>query len=220
MYAYHMFYSYFLNGLIIAFTFFVPDVLALTSLRKFRWPCGIISQMQSSSNAWFVTAQNGFFIRDVYDPYKKRILNAKTMLITNCTGGIAINGIPIAQKSLIIMPRTSAMVINGVLYKGMARVMYKKGVVGLQVVGPSNSKYGEQKLHSLGNVAQSFRDSSQQLLVAVSKNLQSIFDSANLRTFDVRVLLSEWNSKREGLWSFYSPKGFIIGNLESKKKTV
>jgi len=217
--AFYTLYLYFLNGLII---FFASDVLALISPRQLRWPHGIISQMQSNSNTWFITAQDGFFIRDVYDPHKGRMMHTKTMIITHCAGGIAVNGIPIAQKALIIMPRTSALVINGVPYKGMVRVVYRSGVIGLQVIG---SRYGnkqeKQKLHSLEKIVESFRDSSQQLLSSISKSLQSTFDAVDqseLRTFGVRVLLSEWNNEREGSWSFYSPQGFIISNLESKKK--
>ncbi len=211
------------TSLVLFVIFLISNIFfTYTSVQQSRWPQGIIAQIQHQSGTWFMTTQNGFFIQDVSDRQKKRIIPTKAMLITHHSEGIVINGIPLAQTALIIIPRTTVMTINGISYQGIVRIIYKSGVIGLQVIGSRRgNQYEKQKVPSLNKIVQSFHDLSQQLFHTVGKNMQETFDVVNqhmLRTFAVRVLLNEWQGMKKGRWNFYSPKGFMVQNQAAKKK--
>lgn len=190
--------------------------------KKKQWPYGILAQMQGRNAAWFITTQNGFIIQDVNDKNKKRFIAEKAMHITHHEKGIEINGMSLEQKELIIIPCSKLMTINASCYQGIARVIYNKGVIGLQIIGLQHSSpYINQNNFFLAAIVQSFNDTCHQSLKLLTTSIQKTLDMVSqqeLRMLDVRVLLSEHKSTKKKKWHFYSSKGFVLYNQATKKK--
>ncbi|MGB8366803.1 MAG: SpoIID/LytB domain-containing protein [Candidatus Babeliales bacterium] len=210
------------NQWILIFFLFCHIFFIDALTKRCSWPQGIMAKMQGNNASWFITTQKGFVIQDMTDQKKKRFISGKTMVISCHKKGIAINGIPLAQTALVIMPCSKLMNINAISYQGRASVIYKNGFIGFQVIGSRRDNFHEkQQCFSLNKITQSFSDLFCQSLQKVIASIQEAFDNINQQLqsrLDVRVLLSEHQGAKKKKWHFFSSKGFILYNQESKKK--
>jgi len=146
---------------------------------------------------WIVYAEGGFTYRNAHYPQAAVPLDVKNKTVL-------INGKPISEKLLVMVPAQGTFYFQGVAYRGTLVIHTSKNIIQLNVV-----QWGTPFECMHDRLYAGLRPSAE------SKKIERKKD----QLYHIRVLLAEHNrSERNCVWQISSPAGFGIVDVEGREQ--